>query len=128
MAKLQCFDHIHIYVKNRGLSLQWYQQVLGFKPVDFLAFWAVDNGPLVIAHDDLHLALFESPADKRTTVAFGVDAINFSLWQARLNEHDIRFTVSDHHITWSIYFTDPDGNPFEITSFDYDAICEGQSE
>ncbi|GIU48206.1 MULTISPECIES: VOC family protein [Shewanella] len=124
MATLACFDHIHIYVKDRKAAEVWYREVLGFNAVETLAFWAVGNGPLVLAHQHLHLALFESQADKRTTVAFGVDATNFFLWQQKLTDHRVSFTVSDHEITWSIYFCDPDGNPFEITSFDYDAIRE----
>ncbi|MCC4832728.1 VOC family protein [Shewanella sp. 1_MG-2023] len=124
MAKLHRFDHIHIYVEDRAKALTWYQEVMGFEPVAPLSFWAVDNGPLVIAHDDLHLALFESSAAKRTTVAFGVDANNFSLWQQKLSDNEVQFNVSDHQITWSIYFSDPDGNPYEITSFDYDEIAK----
>ena len=30
--------------------------------------------------------------------------------------------VEDHAVSWSLYFTDPDGNPFEITSYDYEVI------
>ncbi len=28
----------------------------------------------------------------------------------------------DHRVAWSLYFSDPDGNPFEITCYDYDAL------
>ncbi|WP_153914417.1 VOC family protein [Shewanella sp. TC10] len=122
MAKLDRFDHIHIYVKDRKAAEVWYQQVLGFSAVESLAFWAVGNGPLVLCHQELHLALFESKVEKRTTVAFGVDGDNFFLWQQKLAANEVAFTVSDHEVTWSIYFSDPDGNPFEITSLDYEAI------
>lgn len=30
--------------------------------------------------------------------------------------------LEDHQITWSMYFSDPDGNPFEITSYDHAAL------
>jgi catechol-2,3-dioxygenase len=28
----------------------------------------------------------------------------------------------DHGFAWSLYFEDPDANPFEITSYEYGAI------
>ncbi len=127
MPNLQSFDHIHIYVKNRQQAVKWYQAVLGFSVVESLAFWAVDKGPLVVAHEDLHLALFESELQKRTTVAFGVDAANFLLWQQHLTTHEVTFVVSDHDISWSLYFSDPDGNPFEITTFDYENVVNNTS-
>lgn len=29
----------------------------------------------------------------------------------------------DHEVSWSIYFKDPDGNPFEDTTYDYEAFA-----
>lgn len=31
--------------------------------------------------------------------------------------------VVDHDVAWSLYFADSDGNPFEITSYEYDAVA-----
>ncbi len=30
----------------------------------------------------------------------------------------------DHDFAWSLYFSDPFGNPYEITSYDYGALSE----
>ena len=30
--------------------------------------------------------------------------------------------AEDHKVSWSIYFNDPDANPFEITSYGYETI------
>jgi catechol-2,3-dioxygenase len=30
--------------------------------------------------------------------------------------------VVDHDKSWSIYFNDPYGNPFEITTYDYETV------
>jgi catechol-2,3-dioxygenase len=30
--------------------------------------------------------------------------------------------VKDHQVSWSLYFSDPDGNPYEITSYTYDQL------
>ena len=27
--------------------------------------------------------------------------------------------VEDHEVSWSLYFSDPDGNPYEITCYEY---------
>jgi sugar lactone lactonase YvrE len=27
--------------------------------------------------------------------------------------------LEDHQVSWSLYFSDPDGNPYEITSYEY---------
>ncbi|WP_144210638.1 VOC family protein [Shewanella donghaensis] len=123
---LNRIDHIHIYVRDRAKALIWYQQVLGFEVIEELAFWSKDGGPLTIKLGDIHLALFESINPKYTTVAFGVDAENYVLWQQHLASFQINYTESDHDITWSIYFADPDGNPFEITSFEYQEIANAK--
>jgi catechol-2,3-dioxygenase len=30
----------------------------------------------------------------------------------------------DHGLAWSLYFADPDGNPYEITTYDHAAVAE----
>jgi hypothetical protein len=35
-----------------------------------------------------------------------------------------RDDVVDHQLAWSIYFLDPDGNRFELTTYDYEAVAE----
>ena len=47
----------------------------------------------------------------------------FLIWRSHLAEalkqpmHPV-----DHQVAWSLYFSDPDGNPFEITCYDYDSL------
>ena len=36
----------------------------------------------------------------------------------RLGKSDI----VDHQLAWSFYFCDPDGNRFELTTYDYDDV------
>ena len=85
--------------------------------------WAHDGGPLTIGNESgtVHLALFERPAEKsRSTIAFAVGARDLLEWRAHLQSalgHPIE--TEDHEVSWSLYFADPDGNPFEITSYEY---------
>ena len=119
-------DHIHILVTNRSAALEWYAEVLGLHAMPELLFWAEGYGPLTVgnAAGTIHLALFERPREKcRSTVAFNVTALEFLAWKQHLCRVLARsVSAESHDISWSMYFSDPDGNPFEITSYEYAAI------
>ncbi|MBL8207670.1 MAG: VOC family protein [Blastocatellia bacterium] len=123
---LQHIDHIHVHVADRNAAEAWYQSVLGFTRVEQLAFWAADGGPLTLADASgtIHLALFERPAQSRhATIALAVDAENFLAWREHLRGvPDLVIELEDHDVSWSLYFHDPDGNPYEITSYDYNLL------
>ncbi len=46
-------DHVHIRVPDRSAAADWYQQHLGFEPVERFDFWAsgIEGGPLQISAD-----------------------------------------------------------------------------
>jgi len=48
-----------------------------------------------------------------------VNGQDFLVWLERLREILGKIDEVDHEGSWSLYFSDPDGNPFEITSYDY---------
>lgn len=120
-------DHIHVYVSDRVASERWYERVLGLTRIPEFAFWAQGGGPLTIsnASGTVHLALFERPKRAcRSTVALGVGASEFLAWQKHLVLMlDQAVTLEDHELSWSLYFSDPDGNPYEITSYEYDLLA-----
>jgi catechol-2,3-dioxygenase len=119
---INSIDHIHIYVSNRSIAECWYQEVLGFSRIAELEFWASDNGPLTIANaTGIHLALFERPAKPcHSTIAFAVSKDDFLKWQTHLSNYfGKKIEAVDHQLCWSLYFSDPDGNPYEIVSYDY---------
>ncbi len=123
---LERFDHIHVYVSDRDASERWYKEVLGFQRIKALEFWADDGGPLTLANDSdtIHLALFERPPQPcRSTIALAVSAQAFFDWKLHLSSvlgHPIQ--IEDHQLSWSLYFHDPDANPYEITSYEYQII------
>ena len=125
---IECVDHIHVYVADRKAAEKWYADVLDFKRIAELEFWAADDGgPLTIGNTagTVHIALFQRPAlPCRSVVAFGVSADGFLAWRTHLAQvFGKEIEIFDHDVSWSLYFSDPDGNPFEITSHQYAAIA-----
>jgi len=123
---LDRIDHIHVYVSDREVSEQWYAEILGLSRVPELENWAPGGGPHTVANEagTVHLALFErKPQPCRSTIAFGVTGPEFIAWRKHLLtalEEPIK--VEDHALSWSLYFSDPDGNPFEVTTYEYATV------
>ena len=127
--ELHAFDHVHVFVTNRPAAVDWYRQVIGLLPSPDFAFWASDGGPLTLqnASGSVHIALFERPSQPcRSTIALRVDATSFKAWRAHLNDM-LPGAVSeeDHTVSRSLYFRDPDGNPYEITTYEVAALGRG---
>ena len=83
--------------------------------------------PLTLANasGSVHLALFERPAAKcRSTIALGTSAEGLLAWRRHLAAELGRpVEMVDHQVSWSVYFEDPDGNPFEVTTYEYEALA-----
>lgn len=119
-------DHLHVHVRDRAAAEAWYRDVLDLKRLDALAHWARDGGPLTIANagGSIHLALFEQPpqAGNRSTIALSTSAGGFVAWRRRLAAAlGEAPRAVDHGQSWSLYFRDPDGNPYEITTYEHAA-------
>lgn len=123
---IQGIDHLHLYVSDRRAARAWYAETLGFQVVPELEHWAEGGGPLTLADASgaVHLALFERPAaTNRSTIAFATTAEQFIAWQGHLRHHvDPSIVHVDHGAAWSMYFSDPDGNPYEITCYAVDEL------
>lgn len=124
---LERIDHVHVFVADRAAAQAWYARALGLQPVADLAFWAADGGPLTLADPAgaLYVALFERPAQPcRSTIALAVTAEAFVDWQQHLSallQRDVK--AVDHEVSWSLYFSDPDGNPWELTCYEHAALA-----
>jgi RimJ/RimL family protein N-acetyltransferase/catechol 2,3-dioxygenase-like lactoylglutathione lyase family enzyme len=126
--RLHAVDHIHVFVADRAAAEGWYRRVLGLVRKPELAFWADEGGPLTLtnADDSVHIALFERPRQPcRSTVALRVGAVELHAWRqhlaAALGQAP---ALEDHAVAWSIYFSDPDGNPYEITTYEHGAFAQ----
>ncbi|MDF2043237.1 MULTISPECIES: VOC family protein [unclassified Pantoea] len=118
--KIAEIDHIHLYVENIEQAETWYNKVLGFSRDNALYFWFEQGGPLVIRNNRASLSLFlRSTQLPGHTVAFCVAASSFSELIPVLRDNKIPFTVSDHAVSMSVYFSDLSDNKIEITSYDY---------
>lgn len=121
MPKIDRIDHIHVFVSDRVAAEHWYERVLGFRRVPELEFWAVNGGPLTLSNSEgtVHIALFERPSQpNHATIAMAVSGESFTHWQAHLqNVLEKPIHPVDHRVARSLYFTDPDGNPYEITTY-----------
>jgi catechol-2,3-dioxygenase len=117
---LDRIDHVHVFVTNRAEAETWYATVLDLHRDPTLEFWSAEGGPLMLknASGSVKLALFEQPAQPtRSIIAFNAAAPDFADWLRHLEQH-LQSELVDHHASWSVYFADPDGNPFEITCYD----------
>lgn len=125
---LRGFDHLHVYVGDRNAAVAWYERVLGMRPVAAFAHWASGGGPLVMSNTagTLHLALFERPRQpNRAMLAMAVDAAQWRPWRHHLAAQQVEASFEDHGESWSLYFDDPDGNPYGITCYDVEALRGG---
>ena len=125
--ELNGFDHVHVYVNDRNQAEQWYAKVLGFKRVEKLMVWAVDGGPLTLQDPGgkIHLALFEkNNHEGSSAIAFAATGIEFLAWKAELEAQGLELRFADHELAYSIYFSDPDNNMHEITTYQHDYVAE----
>lgn len=135
-------DHVELFVPDQYLAAAWYRRYLGLEILKEHEHWAVDSGPLMISSDNgrTMLALFqgeprlERPTAGHHRVAFRVDGPGFLHFLARLAEWPVYARagnegpavspqdVVDHQHAWSIYFCDPYGHRYEITTYDYEYV------
>ncbi len=132
-------DHVHIRVPDRVEAAAWYEEHLGFEPVDDYDFWATgfDGGPLQISADGGRsmLALFEASdahpmIAQQTGVAFSVDADAFIAF-ARSLPGEIagpngaplqRNDLIDFDLCWAFDLSDPWGNRYELNCYDHGRV------
>ena len=120
MAKINKVGHVVLSVKDVEASVKFYTEALGMEVMRlregnaaFLSFGT--------QHHDI--ALFKAPADAEmgtlglNHIAFQIEGGETELRQlyGRLIQHGAKVDyTTDHGMTHSVYFFDPDGNRLEI--------------
>ena len=140
--KVEQIDHVELFVPDRYAAARWYEETLGLRILPDYEHWAGPGGPLMISSDggDTKLALFEGEArgQRRTAghhrVAFRVSGPGFlqflehvqkTIVYGESGEAVSQLSPVDHGKAFSVYFCDPYGNRFEVTSYEYDHIKGG---
>ena len=122
--KLSGIDHVALTCASVDVTREWFVRVLGFQHV-FAGAW--DGVPVFLKLESTCLALFPmrgTPQAAPQRPGFDHLAFNaatqaaFREAQESLKGHGIPFEFSDHGISRSIYFEDPDGRTLEITTYD----------
>lgn len=125
IPSLEKIDHVHVYVSDREAAVKWYTDVLGMRQIKAFLSWSKGGGPLTLEDPsgEVHLALFEreNPASI-STVAFGASGEQFLKWKTHLEGKGLTLRVNDHDMAFSLYFSDPDGNLYEITTYEHEAV------
>jgi len=121
---LEGIDHVALSVRDVERSAQWYIDILGFER-RHEGMW--EGVPTFIGKGTTAIALFP-PRDQVSAsvgsniqmlhLAFRADRKNFLAAQRELRRRAIKFHFSDHEISHSIYFHDPDGHQLEITTYE----------
>jgi catechol-2,3-dioxygenase len=122
----QGLDHVAIAVTDLEGSQRFYQEVLGLERMH--EEWGM---PIVLAANGTGLALFdrdahpsstpddlEAPAVRILHIAFRLDRAGFEEARAALTGRGGEVRFSDHGISHSLYFDDPDGHQIELTTYD----------
>ncbi len=126
---LSGIDHVHVFVRDRKLAERWYAEVLGLTRSPALEFWSTDGGPLTVqdSANTVHIALFErEPLPNLATIALRTSATGLRTWLKHLQAAGLTVELEDHQVSFSIYFSDPDNNPFEITTYEYAEFAAAQ--
>jgi catechol 2,3-dioxygenase-like lactoylglutathione lyase family enzyme len=122
----QGLDHVAIGVADLERSRQFYERTLGLERA--YEEWSV---PVVLAAQGTGLALFpremhpsstpdglEPPAIRILHIAFRLDRSGFDEARESLSDEGIETHFSDHGLSHSIYFNDPDGHQIELTTYE----------
>ena len=126
MFELEGIDHVALAVEDVLRSAAWYIDVLGFER-RFEGMW--NDVPVFIGKGETSLALFPARDGAKTArrnsahlgilhLAFRANRSEFLAAQRDLKARGIQFEFSDHEISHSIYFADPDGHELEITTYE----------
>jgi catechol 2,3-dioxygenase-like lactoylglutathione lyase family enzyme len=133
-VRVEGIDHVECYVPDRREAAAWYNETLGLTTNEI--GWEA-HGPLLVTSDggETNLALFEGEPEGAERgvgfhrVAFRIDGEGFLTIVDRLADDpavavDGRAAIRDHSYSFSVYFTDPYGNPFEVTTYEYAVVEE----
>ena len=121
----QGLDHVAIGVTDVARSADFYRDVVGLQRAheawDVPVVMAAEGSGVAIFPHDLHPGSGDQaavPSIRILHVAFRVDRPGFEAARTELDEREVETRFSDHGISHSIYFADPDGHQLELTTYE----------
>jgi len=120
-------DHVAIAVADVERSRDFYERALGFERMypewDMPIVMGVGETGLAIFHESVHppknKSWFGAEIPARILhIAFRVDRLGFEAAKAELPREGVGVLTSDHGLSHSLYFTDPDGHQIELTTYE----------
>ena len=120
MAYINKIGHVVLWVSDVDVAVDFYGNMLGMETVRYdhergMAFMSFGT-----QHHDIALFKVKTPATRGSLglahVAMQVagDVENLKEMHDRLVENQIDVRLTDHGMTKSVYFVDPDGNELEL--------------
>lgn len=140
--RVDSLDHVELLVPDRYEAAAWYQKVFGLEIVKQLESWCEPNhGPLMVSSDGgkTMLALLrgepqaEHPEAGPTVIAFRVSGEKFLQFIDASSTLELapgetialtRDDISNHEHSYSVYFSDPWGNRFCVTTYDVKVVYD----
>jgi catechol 2,3-dioxygenase-like lactoylglutathione lyase family enzyme len=119
----QGLDHVAIAVADVERSQRFYADILGLERAheawDVPVVMAANGTGVAIFDKRLHSGEGEGQPDVRILhIAFRLDRDGFERAREELAAQGLAPRFSDHGISHSIYFTDPDGHQLELTTYE----------
>jgi catechol 2,3-dioxygenase-like lactoylglutathione lyase family enzyme len=123
---IAALDHVAIGVADVERSCAFYARVLGFERLfpewDRPVFMGTGAIGVAIFDQDVHAPSRPDdavlPAARILHFAFRVDRAGLDAARSELAGEDFKLTFTDHGLSHSLYFRDPDGHLVELTTYD----------
>lgn len=142
---VQALDHVETLVPDLDAGVEWMRRCFGLKEVEAFDEVGTEGGPVMLSADDSYtkVALIRGePAGFREAVghrvvAFRTDARAFLRFVEYAHEVPVHgddgqpispgtpMETQDHGLSISVYFRDPWGNPYEVTTYEVQAVRAG---
>lgn len=136
--RVKQIDHVELFVPDQYEAAEWCRKTFGLEIVPNYEYWA-ESGPLMISSAEsytmLALETGQAPSFKSSggfrRVAFRVEGKDFVHFFNRLVEYPVfdadghlvhSLEVIDHDLAYSMYFCDPYGYLYEVTTYDYQYV------
>ena len=113
-------DHINMSVENLQTSLDWYQHLFGFKPVESGDHKGTPYA--IVRKDDVMLCLYQLPQKESPSTSqhhkvyhFGIRIDDPEEWEQKLEDSQVQpHLVWDYPHSKSWYVRDPSGHEIEV--------------